>query len=164
MGYVLVGVCLYILSQGNVQRQPLCSIPQYKILKRSSGLKIGLRAVIFIAWYQQMAQSRLKAQLGCLLLFLFYGVIIAGCKTFLNSLCLKKLCEFFQGVPPAAGFCFDFILFFAVLLLLFCFCKYWALEESNLISQNSIFTYLKWCCNIFFSGEGINRNFCLHRG
>lgn len=159
-----MGVCLYILSQGNVQRQPLCSIPQYKILKRSSGLKIGLRAVIFIAWYQQMAQSRLKAQLGCLLLFLFYGVIIAGCKTFLNSLCLKKLWEFFQGVPPAAGFCFDFILFFAVLLLLFCFCKYWVLEESNLISQDSIFTYLKWCCNIFFSGEGINQNFCLHRG
>lgn len=160
LGYVLVGVCLYILSQGNARRQPLCSIPQYKILKGSSGLKIGLRAVIFISWYQQMAQSCLKAQLGRLLLFLFCGVIIAGYKTFLNSLCLKKLCEFFKGILPAAGFWVDFLLF-CCCCFVFVSIRCW----KNLILFHKTLFLPLWNCAVgFFSGgERINQNFCLWR-
>lgn len=79
----------------------LCCISQYKILKRNNGLETVLQALIFNSWYQQMAQSCLKAQHGLLLLFLYCGVLIAGCKSFLNSLCLKNFCEIFQFILPA---------------------------------------------------------------
>lgn len=55
-----------------------------------------LQVVIFNSWYQQMAQSCLKAQCGRLLLFLYYGVLIAGCKTLLNSCFWRTFVSFFN--------------------------------------------------------------------